>query len=216
MELKEETPMNARYHVNPETGRAGKCYAKIKCRFGVPASLHFSTKEEAVSAYEKTMKKKVLPQIKKKASTLTDVTVSQFDPAEYTLFSNKNARTHGFVMGKALRRQFSNVKWLHELYEKNRSEISSLESQKNISEDDQDSLKFYKNHNKELSKEIPEKEARLMAMVKEMQWCADNNEAFQNSLTREQSTFLSKGFFRKIENSANTKIDGLVKKVAAA
>lgn len=44
-----------RYHINPETGRAGQCTAKKQCRFGVPASQHYNSKDEARAAYESKM-----------------------------------------------------------------------------------------------------------------------------------------------------------------
>lgn len=44
----------ARYHINPATGNPGVCHAKIRCRFGDMETGHFSTKEEARIAYERT------------------------------------------------------------------------------------------------------------------------------------------------------------------
>lgn len=43
-----------RYHINPTTGEPGKCVAKIRCRYGVAIDEHYSSKEEARSAYEAT------------------------------------------------------------------------------------------------------------------------------------------------------------------
>lgn len=47
--------MATRYHFNKDTGRTGKCEAKIKCRLGLAESEHFATREEAQQAFEKTM-----------------------------------------------------------------------------------------------------------------------------------------------------------------
>lgn len=41
------------FHVNPDTGRTGKCDAKIQCRFGLSQEEHFETREEAQDAFEK-------------------------------------------------------------------------------------------------------------------------------------------------------------------
>lgn len=43
-----------RYHINPRTGNPGICHAKIKCRFGDMETGHFSSKDEARDAYEKS------------------------------------------------------------------------------------------------------------------------------------------------------------------
>lgn len=37
------------YHVNPETGRANKCYKVDRCRFGIPADQHYATAAEALA-----------------------------------------------------------------------------------------------------------------------------------------------------------------------
>jgi hypothetical protein len=54
-----------KYHINPETGRANQCNAKIKCRFGDVE--HYSTKEEARTAYERSKAGETFNTIKKKA-----------------------------------------------------------------------------------------------------------------------------------------------------
>lgn len=46
--------MATKYHFNKDTGRTGKCEAKIKCRLGLAESEHFGTREEAQKAFEKT------------------------------------------------------------------------------------------------------------------------------------------------------------------
>ena len=45
----------AKFHINPETGRANQCDAKIKCRFGLTQEQHFLSKELARAGYEKVM-----------------------------------------------------------------------------------------------------------------------------------------------------------------
>lgn len=37
------------FHVNPETGRANKCYKVDRCRFGIPADQHYATAAEALA-----------------------------------------------------------------------------------------------------------------------------------------------------------------------
>lgn len=51
--------MSVRYHINPETGRANICRAKIKCNFAVNGvePTHYQTKEEAVKSAEKGLDK---------------------------------------------------------------------------------------------------------------------------------------------------------------
>lgn len=47
--------MSEVYHINPETGRVNKCYAKPgNCRFGADAT-HYDTKEAARAGYEESM-----------------------------------------------------------------------------------------------------------------------------------------------------------------
>jgi len=70
----------AKYHFNKETGRAGKCDAKIQCRLGLDESEHFSTKEEAQSAYEKTMNSQTVQKPLKKPKNRTyDIDNHVFD-----------------------------------------------------------------------------------------------------------------------------------------
>jgi hypothetical protein len=45
----ETTAVNWPYHVNPETGRANKCYKVDNCRFGIPADQHYATAAEALA-----------------------------------------------------------------------------------------------------------------------------------------------------------------------
>jgi len=42
----------ARYHINPNTGNAGVCKAKVNCPYGDLEKDHFNTKWEAMRAYE--------------------------------------------------------------------------------------------------------------------------------------------------------------------
>ena len=60
--------MATKYHFNKDTGRTGKCEAKIKCRLGLADSEHFATREEAQAAYEKTMDSKAVSPLKKTTS----------------------------------------------------------------------------------------------------------------------------------------------------
>lgn len=59
--------MSDNYHINPDTGRANQCNAKIKCRFGADTK-HYGSKEEARGAYEQTMKKQTVSKPLKKDS----------------------------------------------------------------------------------------------------------------------------------------------------
>ncbi len=45
----------AKYHINPKTGNVGRCRALQTCPFGDLESDHFSTPEEARTAYERKM-----------------------------------------------------------------------------------------------------------------------------------------------------------------
>lgn len=49
------TDETIKYHFNKDTGRTGKCTAKIKCRLGLSMEEHFTTREEASKAYEDSM-----------------------------------------------------------------------------------------------------------------------------------------------------------------
>jgi len=60
-----------KFHINPETGKADQCRAKIQCRFSINGiePPHFASLEEAQNAYEKTMDRgtvKSLQKLKKK------------------------------------------------------------------------------------------------------------------------------------------------------
>lgn len=59
--------MSDSYHINPDTGRANKCSAKIRCRFGTDAK-HYDSKESAQKAYESSMSSGKISQGLKKAS----------------------------------------------------------------------------------------------------------------------------------------------------
>lgn len=48
--------MTDKFHINPDTGRAGACGAKIKCKFKLSEDEHYSTKDEAKLAYSEKMK----------------------------------------------------------------------------------------------------------------------------------------------------------------
>lgn len=58
-----------KYHINPDTGRAGQCSATVRgCKFSVGDLIpeHYDTKEDAKKAYEKKMKSKTTGTLKKK------------------------------------------------------------------------------------------------------------------------------------------------------
>lgn len=60
----------SKYHINPETGRAGQCKAQSpeSCKFSVESGTviaHYETKDEAKAAYEKLNKNKTLNSVKK-------------------------------------------------------------------------------------------------------------------------------------------------------
>lgn len=46
----------AKFHINPDTGEVGQCRAIFKCRFKITDSQHYSSEQEARTAYEKTQK----------------------------------------------------------------------------------------------------------------------------------------------------------------
>lgn len=59
--------MADKYHINPATGRPGKCTATKQCKFGGDRN-HFPSKEAAQKAIEKALKEYVVPQTVKKPS----------------------------------------------------------------------------------------------------------------------------------------------------
>lgn len=80
------------YHVNPETGRANKCYKVNNCRFGIPADQHYETAAEALAhapkkdagdtapaASEKVPAKRGRP-AKKKAAETTEAATAEAAP----------------------------------------------------------------------------------------------------------------------------------------
>lgn len=83
-----------KYHFNKDTGRTGKCDAKIQCRLGLAASEHFETREEAQAAYEKTMgKKDVKPLRKTKGNNLDTVRFDVPNRYPYNQDQNLNGKT---------------------------------------------------------------------------------------------------------------------------
>ena len=59
-----------RYHINPDTGRAGQCSAKTPeaCKYSIESGTvveHYDSKEEARAAYEKANKSKTTTSLKK-------------------------------------------------------------------------------------------------------------------------------------------------------
>lgn len=52
--------MADKYHINPATGRPGKCSATHQCRFGGDKN-HFPSKEAAQKAIEKALQSFVVP-----------------------------------------------------------------------------------------------------------------------------------------------------------
>jgi len=73
--------METKYHINPETGRAGQCTAKKQCRFGLSENEHFASKEEAKKAYETVMKNDEVSGINKKTSNSlnNNLTTEEFE-----------------------------------------------------------------------------------------------------------------------------------------
>lgn len=63
------------YHINPETGQPGLCRAKKQCRFG-SSNEHYSTLDEARSAYEKTMSQRAYSNNKKISKNNDDEAIS--------------------------------------------------------------------------------------------------------------------------------------------
>lgn len=78
-----------RYHINPDTGRAGQCSAKTPeaCKYSVESGTvveHYDSKEEARAAYEKANKSKTTTSLKKKPATLTEQEKMEKRRDEYT------------------------------------------------------------------------------------------------------------------------------------
>lgn len=87
--------MTTNYHFNKETGRTGKCDAKIKCRLGLSSEEHFSTKEEAQKGFEKTQEHNTFASSvkKKESSQLEDqfIQLSQDSKIELIGMTKKDA-----------------------------------------------------------------------------------------------------------------------------
>lgn len=74
----------AKYHFNKDTGRTGKCEAKIKCRLGLAESEHFETREEAQEAFEQTMSAKtVSTSLRKNKSKVENINTHKFPGNSY-------------------------------------------------------------------------------------------------------------------------------------
>ena len=63
-----------KYHINPETGRAGQCKAQSaeSCKFSIESGTvvaHYETKDEAKAAYEKLNQNRTLNSVKKVSKT---------------------------------------------------------------------------------------------------------------------------------------------------
>ena len=53
------------FHVNPDTGKTGHCFAKKRCRFGADTP-HYETREAAAEGYEASMKEQEIAAVTKK------------------------------------------------------------------------------------------------------------------------------------------------------
>lgn len=68
--------MSDSYHINPDTGRANKCSAKVRCRFGTYTK-HYDSKESAQKAYESSMSSETISQgLKKTSKTILSTPIS--------------------------------------------------------------------------------------------------------------------------------------------
>lgn len=83
------------FHLNPETGRANKCYKVDRCRFGIPVDQHYATAAEAlahapnkdntaVAAPEKVPAKRGRPAKAKVATAETPAAPTEEKPARKT------------------------------------------------------------------------------------------------------------------------------------
>ena len=77
--------MATKYHFNKDTGRTGKCEAKIKCRLGLAESEHFETREEAQSAFEKSQDSPIAKTLSKNSKTPAEKNVVQLQGVEVDL-----------------------------------------------------------------------------------------------------------------------------------
>lgn len=75
----------AKYHFNKDTGRTGKCEAKIQCRLGLSESEHFATKEEAQAAFEKSQDSPIAKTLSKNSKTPAGKNVVQLQGVEADL-----------------------------------------------------------------------------------------------------------------------------------
>lgn len=88
--------MSDSYHINPNTGRANKCSAKISCRFGTNTE-HYSSKEAAQVAYEASMSSETITQgLKKTSASIETISISEIKADE---FDTKTRSVSGGVVG---------------------------------------------------------------------------------------------------------------------
>lgn len=67
----------AKYHINPETGKAGVCSAKIACRFKLEENEHYESQAEAYKAYEIQQTNTIENSVSKKDSLNSNSNLSE-------------------------------------------------------------------------------------------------------------------------------------------
>lgn len=93
------------FHVNPDTGKTGRCFAEKRCRFGKDTP-HYETREAAAEGYEASMKEQEIAAVTKKTPERKAIwpvpsvrTAEQID-AEANVF--KNHLEEGQTLGDVL------------------------------------------------------------------------------------------------------------------
>lgn len=99
-----------KYHINPKTGNANQCHAKKRCRFNLSEEEHFSTKEEAMKAYEKMHGAETLQALQKqdkrrtrkigKNTTITTIDIKSKTPIKEQL-KKANISENSKVIGRS-------------------------------------------------------------------------------------------------------------------
>lgn len=95
-----------KYHINPETGRAGQCKAQSaeSCKFSIESGTvvaHYETKDEAKAAYEKLNQNRTLNSVKKnKTSTEPKTSTIQENRTKLSIINSKVEQLNKKVQDK--------------------------------------------------------------------------------------------------------------------
>lgn len=179
---------------------AGKTISDEKLDAMIDRLRHVATHAELVSEKALANGKIVLPYLKAVRSkspnpnTLKDV--KDFDPATQTVFSNKDARRHPMIAGKAIRRTSAHIDWMNQLADDARA--IALEVEK-----DPEAREVYRNKAAIWADEALRSEVKLRAQLKEIQYQYDNDETFRNNTNLSIASHLRAGVYRDTDSKYN-------------